>query len=176
MPVFMQFDGVDGQFKETDSFDFSQLTAGPSDPEEKPSLIVKLDIGGPLGNESTFLDDGSLADQVAHLNKPSLTVKFDIGGPTAAEDHGLLLPAVQDDEPVGATVPRTNKPSLVVKFDIGGAPDIEDDELVAEQVPGTNKPSLIVKFDIGGPTGSVLPVQDDGLPAVETDYGLLLPH
>ena len=126
MPVFMKYDGVDGQFNETDRFDFSRLTIEPTAPENKPSLIVKLDIGGPTlspdgGYVLTGTQQGADADGADYSGSHALYQ--DVSIPAAQTDDFLLLPAVQE-------IARTNKPSLVVKFDIGGAPAVQDDALL----------------------------------------------
>ena len=93
--------------EETSTFDFGKLSPQPSlegtvARPNKPSLSIKLDIGGPT------LSDGA-----------------DYSGSHALYQD-VVIPAVQDD----VTIPRTNKPSLVVKFDIGGPTGSLDGEYV----------------------------------------------
>jgi hypothetical protein len=81
MPVFMKYDEVDGKFSHADTFDFLQQTTEPTALEvartNKPSLVVKFDIGGGPGSALNVHDDGLLLP--------------------AVQDDGLLLPAVQTD-------------------------------------------------------------------------------
>lgn len=82
MPVFMKYDGIDGQFGEADRFDFSDVTNDSDARPNKPSLIVKFDIGGP---------------SAAQTYGGSHALYQDVFIPAVQTDDGLLLPAVQTD-------------------------------------------------------------------------------
>ena len=82
MPVFMKFDGVDGQFGEADRFDFSDVTNESAARTNKLSLVVKFDIGG-APNAQTYGGSHALYQ--------------DVFIPAVQTDDGLLLPAVQTD-------------------------------------------------------------------------------
>jgi hypothetical protein len=83
MPAYMRYEGVDGRFSQ-DSFNFSTSEAATEHVPRtgKPSLIVKFDIGGPVG---------------ATEYSGSHALYQDVVIPTGATDDGLLLPAVQTD-------------------------------------------------------------------------------
>ena len=89
MPVFMKYDGIDGRFN-ADSFDFSQVTTEATTDAvartNKPSLVVKFDIGGPVAD----------IDEADHSGTHALYQ--DVFIPAAQTDGGLLLPAVQADD------------------------------------------------------------------------------
>ena len=90
MPIYMKYDGVDGQLNEADRFDFSQLTTEPTAPAEERhisdlSIAKYLDTSSPKFDET---DDGLLLPAV-RLDDGLLL--------PAVQDDGLLLPAVQTD-------------------------------------------------------------------------------
>lgn len=87
MPVFMKYDGIDGRFN-VDSFDFStsEATTEAVPRTGKPSLVVKFDIGGPVGNADEADFSGAYA------------LYQDVFIPAVQMDGGLLLPAVQTDD------------------------------------------------------------------------------
>ena len=88
MPVFMKYDGIDGRFNEVDSFNFStsEATTEAVARTGKPSLVLKFDIGGPVGD----MDEPDYSG--AHA------LYQDVFIPAVQTDGGLLLPAVQTDD------------------------------------------------------------------------------
>jgi len=105
MPAFMKFDGVDGEFNEADTFDFSQPTTEPKEPLDSSA-------SGHTGGANFCMGDGSVRSDD---DRPTEEITFVYGklgddgdvlvgaGPDAPRGHvkvftyddGLLLPAVQ---------------------------------------------------------------------------------
>ena len=63
MPVFMKFDGVDGEFNGGDSIDFSQLTTEPTAPEDGTTKVYSKPLTF-TATVTTPYDDGLLLPAV----------------------------------------------------------------------------------------------------------------
>ena len=151
MPVFMKFDGVDGEFNGGDNFDFPQLTTEPTAPEDGTTKIYAKPLTF-TATVTTPYDDPLV-----------LVTEADPEGAIA----GVVIAATSDNN-------RSDDTFDFAQLTTERTVAVQDDGLVL--VTDADPEGAIAGIIIAATSDNNRSDGDDGLllPAVK-DYGLLLP-